>query len=181
MGYAITLVATPASGVQALLGLTRLKISAEPAPMGSLLSAKKMGSQVIFWRNHSADPSAKYIDFAKLSETAPLLVLDIVDSVGSQSLVYFDKGQEIWSVSFSQDHEDYLAITGNVPVDMERITKEAMGADGKAGEDRVLYVAQTPALVFRDLTGFAYDEQSNAPFRAIEGDFPSPKKWWKFW
>ena len=183
MGYDLTLIATPSTRLEALLRAAGLKVSENLAVDGeTLLSIGKVGTYAVFWRDNHVSPISTPIDFQKLSDVAPLLVLDIVDAAGGQGVAYYDNGTEIWSVSFSADDADFLVTTGEIPVDMERLTREAASkANASPGEETVLYADQTPALIFLELTGFGHDQSDRSKFRVVEGDFVSAKKWWKFW
>lgn len=177
MGHNVTLLATPSARLEDILRAAKLKVTEEIASQGNtLLSIGKVGTQALFWRDNSLAPNTMPIDFSKLSETAPCLTLEVVDAAGAQSVSYYDKGEERWSVLFSADDADYLAVTGEVPVDMERLTKEA-----QLGAQDDIYADRTPSLIFREITGFGYDESDRSKFRVVQGDLVASKPWWKFW
>lgn len=181
MGHNVTLLATPSARLADMLRAAKLKVTDQIATPGdTLLSVGKVGPQAVLWRDNTRSPAVKSVDFPKLSETAPCLTLDVIDAAGAQSVSYYDKGQERWSVSFSADDAEYLAVMGDVPVDMERLTQEAREEAAETPDGEV-YADRTPSLIFREITGFAYDESDRSKFRVIEGDLVTAKPWWKFW
>ncbi|MCV2880618.1 hypothetical protein [Actibacterium sp. XHP0104] len=199
MGFAVTLIATPAGQRDALLGTARATVTGtNDAELSSPVSAGLVGDHFVIWRNMRAFKGYDLPDGRALSRGgADVLVLHVVDTAGAQELGFYRDGQEVWTVTYSEQNPDFLASTGTPPHDPQAIVAELQAADDQADDDvdaTVYYGGEVPGLIFQRIVGANHETIDADGFCALSGDLPltgaqitpmpapsSRKPWWKFW
>lgn len=196
MGFAITLIATPVQQRDALLAASGVGVSDTPDPdLSQPVSAGVVGDHFVIWHNLRSYKAWKEPDPVAMTQGAEGLFLTIVDTAGAQVLSSYKSGSKVWSVSFTETNDNFLASEGPVPIDPMDMVKELAAEHPElADEDpTVTFGENVPAQIFERLTGFRYDGDTAVEFFKLTGDLPqfSPssntvdgiqkKPWWKFW
>jgi len=94
-------------------------------------------------------------------------------------------GVDTWEVSFLDTNDDFLAVTGPVPVDVDPLIaaerEKFVDPDAPDTDSIAFYGGGVPGEAFRALTGVDYETPHEFEFRDIKGELPRPKPWWRFW
>lgn len=96
-------------------------------------------------------------------------------------------GRRQWSVSHNggEDGLEHLVVAGAPPAEFHAISSEAL-AQLNADPEPCDYVFDVAPLLFKQFTGFKYDEDAGKPFEVLEfvgglGGGGGKKPWWKVW
>lgn len=188
MDFSLALVATPASRRDALLAATGLELTGRPDLEGKgPLSGVTQAEYFILWRNLDTASLLPEPCYGKFSQSAPLLILQVIDEVGEEVLRYMEDGAEVWSVCFHEDDYELISVSGPVPVDVAALRSRARAewlerhpedAEADDADLLVAYGAHIPARVFFEITGVWYADGPPEGLVHLSGDLPTQHHGW---
>lgn len=142
-----------------------------------------MGKRWIVWMNwHDGMPEET--DFARVSETAPFLNLDIAESSAMAVCRQWRAGAEEWALAHDGAQDGGLDIKGSLPPQAAAIIAASQAAQA-AETAAVDHLFDAPVTLFEALGGIRHDAIHGLPFREARprqtAPSDTPRAWWRFW
>jgi len=184
MGFRVTLLSVPLQFSEAILQSLGLMPGDEADAMNeSPFSGAKNGDCYLIWVN---DDWYMMTDEELLaaSRYGDVLMLRANETVMISEAAEFRNGEKLWSIVHDcNEGPDHLAPTGNPPATWEKIREDLLAEAAAAGDDEVDFAYDAPVVLFKNLTGFRYDEVHELPFVTLQGEHAAKAKkpFWKFW
>ena len=185
MGFSLEMLACPLDQKARFLGNAGVTLEGAVDPFSVRLAAADTPSHFVLLQNLRPYATYREPDYARLSDGVDLAVLTVVDSAGAQELHGMRDGVDTWEVSFLDTNDDFLAVTGPVPVNVDPLIaaerEKFVDPDAPDTDSIAFYGGGVPGEAFRALTGVDYETPHEFEFRDIKGELPRPKPWWRFW
>lgn len=188
MGFHVSLFLVRDADAQAFLRAVGLDETtqcdpANEAPFSIVRLDDEQGARWIVWMNwHRGMPEEK--DFARFSEAAPFINLDIAESATMAVCRKWHAGVEEWVLGHDGSQDGGLDIAGTLPPEAGPIIAASQAAQA-AEPDQVDHLFDAPVNLFEALGGIRHDSDHGLAFReawprvTIASEAPRP--WWRFW